>query len=117
MHREESRNDLGTIRIHDNVVASIASIAVCEIEGVKGIQKNLKSGIMELVDKKNASAVKVEKDRNGEITVGIPLIIKYGFSIPEVANKAQENVRNALEKMTNITIKDININIQAIERG
>jgi uncharacterized alkaline shock family protein YloU len=117
MHKEESRTDLGTIRIHDNVIASIASIAATEIEGVKGIEKNLKSGILELLDKKNLATIRIEKDKNGEIIIGIPLIVKYGYSIPEIANKVQENVRNALEKMTNITIKDIDVNIQAIERG
>ena len=35
MQREESRTDLGAIRIHKNVIASIASIAAIEIEGVK----------------------------------------------------------------------------------
>jgi uncharacterized alkaline shock family protein YloU len=49
--------------------------------------------------------------------VVVPLIIKYGFNIPEIASKVQENVRNALEKMTNLSIKDIHINIQSIERG
>ncbi|MCK9602854.1 MAG: Asp23/Gls24 family envelope stress response protein [Candidatus Omnitrophica bacterium] len=117
MHKEESRNDLGTIRIHDNVIASIASIAASEIEGVKKVEKSFKSGLLELLDKKSLAAIKVEKDKNQEITISIPLIIKYGFGIPETANKVQENVRQALEKMTNITIKDINVNVQAIERG
>jgi len=117
MHREESRTDLGTIRIHDNVIASIAAVAAIEIEGVKGIEKDFKSGLMELVQKKNLATIKVEKDKNGEITVRIPLIIKYGYNIPDIANKVQENVRNSLERMTNLVIKDINVNVQSIERG
>lgn len=117
MQREESRTDLGTIRIHDNVIASIASLAATEIEGVKAIEKDFKAGIMELIRKKSLATIKVEKDKNGEITVGIPLVIKYGYNIPDVANKVQENVRNSLEKMTNLTIKDININVQSAERG
>jgi uncharacterized alkaline shock family protein YloU len=59
----------------------------------------------------------VEFDKNGEVKVEIPLIIKYGYNIPEVAAKVQENIRNNLEKMTNLLIKDINVNIQAIEKG
>lgn len=117
MHKEESRTDLGTIRIHKNVIASIASIAAMEIEGVKRVGGDLKSGILELIGKKSLSAIKVEFDKNQEVRLEIPLVIKYGFNIPEIANKTQENIRNSLEKMTNLSTKDININVRAIERG
>ena len=117
MPRDESRTDLGLLRIHDNVIASIASLAANEVEGVKGIKKSFRSGIMELLDKKDLSAIRVNKDKNGEITVQHPLIIKYGYNIPDVAGKVQENVRNNLEKMTNLLIKDINISVQGIEKN
>ncbi|MGD0335786.1 MAG: Asp23/Gls24 family envelope stress response protein [Candidatus Omnitrophota bacterium] len=117
MQREESRTDFGIVRIHDNVISSIASLAASEVEGVKAIRKSLKSGIMGLLDKKGLFAIKVNKDKNAEITVQVPLIIKYGYNIPEVASKVQENVRNSLEKMTNLMIKDINISVQGIEKN
>lgn len=116
MHKEESRTDLGIIRIHNNVIASIASVAACEIEGVKGIGKDFKAGLLGLIDKSNLSAIKIEKDKNGEIIMQIPLVVKYGFNIPETAAKVQENVRSALERMTNLSIKDINIIVQCVER-
>ncbi len=117
MHREDSQTDLGNIRIHKNVIASIASIAAVEIEGVKRIGGDFKSGLLELIGKKSLMAIKVEIDKNEEIRLEIPLVIKYGFNIPDIANKVQESVRNALEKMTNLSIKYINVNVQSIERG
>ena len=117
MQGEESRTDLGTIRIHKNVVASIASLAAGEIEGVKRVGGDFRSGLIELLGKKFLYAVNVEINKNEEVKVRIPLVIKYGHNIPEVANKVQENVRNNLERMTNLSIKDINVNIQGIERG
>ena len=69
-----------------------------------------------MMGRKNSSGIKVEIDKNDEIKIEIPLIIKYGFNIPDIANKVQENVRNALEKMSNLSIKDININVQGIEK-
>ena len=116
MHKEESRTDLGTIRIHKNVIASIASLAAGEIDGVKRIGRDFKSGVLELLGKKSLLAIKVEIDKNEEVKVEVPLIIKYGFNIPDIANRAQKNVHNALEKMTNLSIKDININVQGIEK-
>ena len=116
MQREESRTELGAIRIHKNVIASIASLATLEIEGSKRIGKNLKRGILQVIGKKSASGIKVEIDKNEEIKVEIPLNIKYVFNIPDVANKVQENVRGVLEKMSNLSIKDVNINVQGIEK-
>ncbi|MDD4953613.1 MAG: Asp23/Gls24 family envelope stress response protein [Candidatus Omnitrophica bacterium] len=116
MHKEESRAEFGLIRIHNNVIASVSSIAACEIEGVKGIGKNLKAGILGLLDRTNHPSIMVGRDKNAELTVQIPLIVKYGFNIPEVAARVQANVRQALDKMTGLNIKDINIDIQKIEK-
>ncbi len=117
MHRDESRTDLGTVRIHKKVIASISSLAAAEIEGVKRVGGDFKSGLLELIGKKILTAINVEINKNEEVKVEIPLVIKYGYNIHDVANKVQENVRNNLEKMTNLSIKDININVQSIERG
>jgi len=116
MHNDESRTDLGAIKIHKNVIASLAAIAAQEIEGVRRTGTDFKSGLMELIGKKSLSGIKVEFDKNDEVRIEIPLVIKYGFNIPEVAGKVQENIRSALEKMTSLSIKDININVQGIEK-
>ena len=117
MNRDESRNELGVLRIHKNVISSISSIAATEIEGVKRVGKDLKSGLAKLLGKKLFSSIKVEFTKNEEIIIQIPLIIKYGYNIPEIANRVQENVRSALEKMSNLSIKEINVNVRGIERG
>ncbi len=117
MKSEESRNELGVVRIHKNVIASISSIAAAEIEGVKRVGRDLKSGLLELLGQKSLTGIKVDISKNEEVRVDIPLIIKYGYNIPDIASRVQENVRMALEKMSNLSIKDININVQGIERG
>ena len=117
MNRDESRNELGVLRIHKNVISSISSIAATEIEGVKRVGNDSKSGLVESLRKNFFSAIKVEIARNEEVKIQIPLIIKYGYNIPEIANRVQENVRLALEKMSNLSIKEINVNVRGIERG
>lgn len=117
MQKDEARTELGTIRIHKNVIASIANLAACEIEGVGRIGGNFKSGVLELIGKKGLSAINVEIGKNEEVKIDVPVIIKYGFNIPSVASKIQENVRNSLEQMSNLSIKEINVSVQGIERG
>ena len=115
--RDVENADTGTIRIHDNVISSIASLAAEEIEGVKGIDKNLKSGLLEMFNHRSGGSIRIEKDANGDITVSVPLVIKYGYNIPEVSSRVQDNIRAALERMVNISVKDIIVSVQAVERG
>lgn len=115
MPQEDTRTDLGLIRIHKNAIASVASLAALEIEGVNRIGRSFKSSFMELIGANPFLAIKVEISKAEEVKVDIPLYIKYGFNIPDTANKVQENVRQALEKMTDLAIKDINISVQGIE--
>ncbi|MCX5713961.1 MAG: Asp23/Gls24 family envelope stress response protein [Candidatus Omnitrophica bacterium] len=117
MRSDESRTDLGTIKIHKNVIASIASLAACEIEGVRRISGGFGSWMLRSLGNKSLSSITVEIDKNDEVRVAIPLVIKFGYNIPEVAAKVQENVRSALERMTTVSVKDININVQEIEKG
>ena len=89
MNRDESRNELGSVRIHKNVISSISSIAALEIEGVKKVGANLKSSLLELVGQKSFLAIKVDISKNEEVKVEIPLVIKYGYNIPDTAHPSR----------------------------
>ncbi len=116
MNNEESRTDLGSIRIHKDVIASIASLASLEVEGVKKIGGDLKASVYELLGKKQQRGINVEIDRNDEVILSVPLIVKYGYNVTDIARNVQENIQQSLEKMTNLTIKEINVNVQKIEK-
>ena len=113
---DESRTDLGIIRIHKDVIASIASLASLEVEGAKKIGGDFKSSIYELLGSKEQRGIGVEIDRNDEVKLNVPLVVKYGYNITETARKVQENIQRSLEKMTNLTIKEINVQVQRIEK-
>jgi len=116
MRQEESRSDLGMIRIHKKVISSIACLAAEEIEGIKKVGPSPRKSFWELFCLKSGSEVKVEFDKNDDVSIKIPLIIKYGYNIPDIASKVQENVRFALEKMTTLSIKDIHVDVKGIEK-
>jgi len=115
-NKEETRTDLGAIRIHKDVIASIASLAAREIEGVKKIGGDLKASIYELLGNKQQKGIDVEIDRNGEVKLNIPIIVKYGYNVTDIARHVQDNVQRSLEKMTNLTIKEMNVTVQRIEK-
>lgn len=109
--------DLGTVKIHKQVIAAIAAIAVSETEGAIKLKTDLKSSFNEFLGKKDYPGINVTFDKNNRVKLEVRIYVKYGYHIPDVALKIQENVRSSIEKMTDLDIADININVQGIERG
>jgi uncharacterized alkaline shock family protein YloU len=66
--------------------------------------------------KKDSGSIKIEIDKNNEINLDVSITVKYGVNIPEIARKVQESIRAAIEKSTDLSLKEINVNVQEIER-
>jgi uncharacterized alkaline shock family protein YloU len=111
---ENTKTELGAIKIHKSVIGSIAIEATKEIPGVAKIGGDLKTYLMEFFGKKDTAAIKIEFDKDGEVIITIPVVVKYDHNIPEIASKIQENVKTAIENSTSIIVKDINVTIQEI---
>lgn len=115
--REEEKSEFGTIKIHNNVIASIAYLATQEIDGVSRICDNWKSSLLLLIGKKTkCGAIDIQYEKNDNISVIIPLIVKYGYNIPEVALRVQEKVKTAVETGTDLSPRDITIKIKGVEK-
>lgn len=114
---ENTKTELGEVKIHKSVIASIATEATKQVPGVIKIGGDLKTCFLELIGKKGTTGIKIEFDNNSEATITIPVVVKYDHNIPEVASKVQEGVKLAVENTTSITIKDVNVNIQEIKKA
>ena len=107
-------NSLGSIRIADEVVSIIAGLAATEVEGIAGMSGGIAGGIAEMLGRKNfAKGVKVEVGEE-EAAVDLYIIVKYGVRIPDVALAAQENVKQAIENMTGLSVVEVNIHVQGV---
>ena len=107
-------NDVGTIRIADEVVAIVAGLAATEIPGVAGMSGGLVGGIAEMLGKKNiAKGVKVEVGER-EAAVDLFVIVEYGVRIPDIALTVQENVKRAIESMTGLEVIEVNVHVQGV---
>ena len=57
--------------------------------------------------------VKVEV--NGKnVKADITLIVKYGYSIPKTCKQVQEKVMQAINSMTGLTVKQVNVRIAGV---
>ena len=107
-------NDVGSIRIVDEVVGIIAGMAATEIAGVAGMSAGLVGGIAEMLGKKNlAKGVKVEVGER-EAAVDLYIIVEYGVRIPDIALRVQENVKRGIESMTGLEVVEVNVHVQGV---
>lgn len=107
-------DEVGSIRIADEVVAIIAGLAATEVSGVAGMSGGIAGGIAEMLGRKNLSkGVKVEVGEK-EAAVDIYVIVEFGVRIPDVALRIQQGVKQAIEGMTGLKAVEINVHVQGV---
>ncbi|MBA2873419.1 Asp23/Gls24 family envelope stress response protein [Thermaerobacillus caldiproteolyticus] len=112
---EQEHSGLGKVEIAPEVIEVIAGIAASEVDGVAQMRGNFAAGVVERFGKKNhGKGVKVDLKEDG-VAIDIYCLIQFGVSIPTVAKKIQENVRQALFNMTGLETSEINVHVVGIQ--
>ncbi|EIT87327.1 hypothetical protein A374_01064 [Fictibacillus macauensis ZFHKF-1] len=112
---EEHHSELGRVEISPEVIEVIASIAASDVEGVASMRGNFATGVAERFGKKaHNKGVKVELGDEG-IIVSVYVIMKFGVSIPEVAQGIQDQIRQGLKSMTALEASEINIFVVGVQ--
>ncbi|MGG7164018.1 Asp23/Gls24 family envelope stress response protein [Clostridium ihumii] len=111
---EEVNEEIGIVRISDEVVSIIAGLAASEINGI--IEMSSKTGeITQLFPmKKNVSkGVKVTLEQDSAM-IDLHVVVEYGVNISEISYKVQNNVKRTVESMTGLNVSAVNIYIQNV---
>ena len=99
-------DEMGCIHISEDVLASIAAGAAAEVEGI--------SGMMNLATKKTAArGVRLSLVDTAAV-VDLYVMVRYGYPIPEVAEKIQNAVSSAVEAMTGFQVKAVNVHVGGV---
>ena len=100
----------GTIHIAEDVIAAIVADAVKDVEGVGASSQNVTE---QLAGKKAVRSVRVEQV-DDSVAIDVYLMARYGYAIPEVAQKVQDAVSNAVGGMTGFPVKEVNVHVGGI---
>ena len=104
----------GNIRISDEVIATIASVATKEIDGISGLSLSFTDEITSKFVKKNATkSIKITQD-DGNITIDISVVVNYGVRIPDVSWEVQENVKKSVELMSGLNVSKVNVIVAGV---
>ncbi len=105
----------GSIQISEDVVASVAAMAVLEVEGVCGLSSNLGADLAEMLGKKSlGKGIRVAPGENDSLVIDCNIIVQFGQPIFDLAKSVQESVKSSVESVTGLTVDQVNVNISGI---
>lgn len=107
--------DQGTIKISEDVVASIAALSASETEGVSGLYSSLTNDIVSFLSKKNLSkGVRVDLGEDDTVKIEIGFLALFGHNICEVSKTVQTSVKSAIESMTGLKVVEVNVHVGGV---
>ena len=91
--KQETYSEIrGTVRIHENVIATIVRKMACSVKGVSKISgSSFVDNIAEMVN------------------------LYYGVSLPQVASAVQEAISGEIARLTGLKVGRVNIVVREIE--
>ena len=105
----------GTLQISTEVIAKIARCAALEIDGVAEVScgsQNKK--LRNLLETSSIQTPVTVEMRDGTANITLHLMVRFGARIPAIAEKVQDNVKNAVQNMTNVTVSRVNLVIAGL---
>lgn len=110
----ESEGGIGEVQIANEVVSTIAGISAAEVEGVASMAGGFTNELVGKFGVKNLSkGVKVEVQDDIAI-VELAINMRYGYNIPKTCTQVQEKVAQAINSMTGLTVKKVNVRIAGV---
>ena len=110
--------ELGDIKIHDSVLASLARRAALSVPGVSRLAgSSLVDNLAEMVGSRRmqSRAVTINLGEKNEVSIEITVILTFGGCIREVAAKVQHEVISLVEKTSGMNVTAVNVLVHEVE--
>ena len=109
---KSKHNQVASLKISRDVIATIARVAAVETPGVAGLSEPKKIG--GLLAKGPVKPIEIGLiDDFAEISISIDL--EFGAKIPEVCAAVQSAVKDSVQTMAGIGVSRVNITVNGIE--
>lgn len=93
---------------YTNMLVSFVNTAIAKTEGVSREYDVVKSKLG--VKSMNTKNIRVYIDEN-QVTLDVYISVLYGFAVPEVVCKLQENIIQIVSDSTPLKVKEVNVNV------
>ena len=105
----------GSLQISTEVLGKIARCAALEVAGVAEVScgsQNRK--VKDFLERANVQSPVTVEMRDGTAEITLHLVVAFGARMPSVAEKVQENVKTAVQNMTNVTVSRVDLVIAGL---
>jgi uncharacterized alkaline shock family protein YloU len=107
-------NQLGSILIQKDAIASIARQSTLQSYGVVGLApKNIFENIRQFLKKDARYGIEIEYDHDGLI-IDIYIVVEYGTNIKSITNSVINTVKYNVEKTVGIPVRNINVHVRGL---
>jgi uncharacterized alkaline shock family protein YloU len=110
--------------VADSVVSKIAGIAAREVSGVHEMGGGAARAFGALKEKLPVGSSEPSPTQGVNVEVGekeaavdLDLVVEYGVSIPELSRAVRNNVIQRVERMTGLSVTEVNISVDDIWLG
>jgi uncharacterized alkaline shock family protein YloU len=104
----------GELQIAEEVIAMIAMIAVSEIDGVVETVSGIKDEVVRAVNNRNMpKGITVSNEDDG-VTIELKIAVYYDYNLSDVCKKLQAHIKEQVEMMSGISVKEINIMVEQV---
>ncbi|MCI7239928.1 Asp23/Gls24 family envelope stress response protein [Aerococcus suis] len=115
MAQNENVNHKNTLTFEGRVLEKIANNSIERIDGILELKGDITSGIKDFFssssdDTKGVSAEVGKK----EVALDLEVIAEYGKDLPKAFDKAVDEIKNNVNKMTGLKVVEVNMNVNDI---
>jgi uncharacterized alkaline shock family protein YloU len=111
---ENHHNELGSILIQKEAIASIARQSTLQSYGVVGLApKNLLENIRQVLVKDAKYGVAVDYDHDGLI-IDLYIVVEYGTRIKSITDSIVNSVKYNVEKTVGLPVRRINVHVRGL---
>lgn len=111
----EIKNEKGTIRISNTVIAKLAGYVATQCYGVVGMcTRSGKDGISGLLKKENMDKGIKVKTENNVLEIALYIVVEYGLNIGTIGETIRSSVKYNIEKMTGMEVSDVRVNVESV---
>ncbi|UFJ42963.1 Asp23/Gls24 family envelope stress response protein [Brevibacillus humidisoli] len=105
----------GKVRISDHVIAVIAGSAALENSELISMTGGLYEDFSKRISGQRAAKGVMVKVVEDEVTIDLRINVSYGQKIDDVCKQLQLKVKDMVERMTGLLVKEVNIRVEGIK--
>lgn len=104
----------GKVEIDRDILLSIINLATKEINGVHSLTNAYIPWVKKALKKPKSEGVAIKFDVNGVLNVDVYIKVYVGYSVPDIAYRVQENIKNSLNSMVGLKPGKINVHVYGV---